>query len=130
MSVEDMAGEETTVFAARDVETGTLWRAARCCVTPNGIRRGQAHVHATRRPRARHRRQASWPRSRTLARYDGFTRLMLETGNDLLAAERSTSEPVSRCGPVLDYPDTPHSAFFEKPLLSSRATRTAQRDET
>jgi putative acetyltransferase len=53
----------------------------------------------------------------TLAREEGFTRLVLETGHAHEPAwhvyERAG---FTRCGPVLDYPDTGYSVFYEKLL--------------
>jgi len=52
-----------------------------------------------------------------LARAEGIGRLVLETGDRHPAAwavyERAG---FTRCGPVLAYPDTTWSVFYEKPL--------------
>ena len=52
-----------------------------------------------------------------LARREGFSQLVLETGLGLEAAwhvyERAG---FTRCGPVLTYPDIPTSVFYEKSL--------------
>ena len=52
-----------------------------------------------------------------LAREAGITQLVLETGHAHEAAwhvyERAG---FTRCGPVLDYPDTGYSVFYEKLL--------------
>jgi putative acetyltransferase len=56
-------------------------------------------------------------RIETVARRDGLKRLVLETGDRHPAAwtvyERAG---FTRCGPVLDYPESPYSVFYEKDL--------------
>lgn len=52
-----------------------------------------------------------------LARSEGLTRLVLETGHVHGAAYRVYERGgFSRCGPVLDYPDTGYSVFYAKEL--------------
>jgi putative acetyltransferase len=54
-------------------------------------------------------------RIETLARTEGFRRLVLETGDRHPAAWRVYERAgFTRCGPVLDYPDSPYSVFYEK----------------
>ena len=54
-----------------------------------------------------------------LAREEGFTRLVLETGHRHDAAWRVYERGgFARCGPVLDYPPSEYSVFYEKPLAA------------
>ena len=53
----------------------------------------------------------------TLAQKQGIARLVLETGHRHHAAWRVYERAgFARCGPVLDYPDTPYSVFYEKAI--------------
>ncbi|RVD59252.1 GNAT family N-acetyltransferase [Mesorhizobium sp. M2D.F.Ca.ET.185.01.1.1] len=114
LTVEQMAGSDTTVFIARD----------------NGIAVGcgalKRHDEATGEvkrmyTRPSHRGQKIGAeivgRVEALARQEGLTRLVLETGDRHPAAwtvyERAG---FTRCGPVLDYPDSEWSVFYEKSL--------------
>jgi putative acetyltransferase len=114
MTVEQMAGDDTTVFIARDnglaVGCGALKRHAgatgevkRMYTRPShrGLKIGARIVEQVER----------------LARSEGLQRLVLETGDRHPAAwavyERAG---FSRCGPVLDYPDSQWSVFYEKSL--------------
>lgn len=112
MTVEQMAGDDTTVFVARDdgqaVACGALKRHA------GGI--GEVKRMYTR---PSHRGQKIGAliveRIEALARSEGLARLVLETGDRHPAAwtvyERAG---FTRCGPVLDYPDSQWSVFYEK----------------
>ena len=114
MTVEQMAGDDTTVFIARDnglaVGCGALKRHAgatgevkRMYTRPShrGLKIGARIVEQVER----------------LARNEGLQRLVLETGDRHPAAwavyERAG---FARCGPVLDYPDSQWSVFYEKSL--------------
>ncbi|MBZ9847663.1 GNAT family N-acetyltransferase [Mesorhizobium sp. CA14] len=114
LTVEQMADKDTTVFIARD----------------NGLAVGcgalKRHDNATgevkrmyTRPSHRGRKIGAEivGRIEALARQEGLTRLVLETGDRHPAAwtvyERAG---FSRCGPVLDYPDSEWSVFYEKSL--------------
>jgi len=114
MSVEEMAGDDTTVLVARDdgkaVACGALKRHA------GGI--GEVKRMYTR-PTHRGRKIGALivERIEALARAEGVKRLVLETGDRHPAAwtvyERAG---FTRCGPVLDYPDSQWSVFYEKDL--------------
>jgi putative acetyltransferase len=53
----------------------------------------------------------------TLARKEGFARLVLETGHRHAAAWRVYERAgFTRCGRVLDYPDSEYSVFYAKAL--------------
>jgi putative acetyltransferase len=52
-----------------------------------------------------------------MARREGLAQLVLETGNNFDAALRVYARGgFQACGPVLDYPPSPYTAFFVKPL--------------
>lgn len=117
MTVEQMAGDDTTVFVARDeagkaigigalkVHSADLGEVKRMFTDPEvrGKRVGSALLDAIV----------------GLGRTKGLTQLMLETGtgDGMAAAHRlyTRSGFVTR-GPFLDYPDSEWSAFFEMPL--------------
>ncbi|TIU96922.1 MAG: GNAT family N-acetyltransferase [Mesorhizobium sp.] len=114
MTVEQMADNDTTVFIARD--NGL---AIGCCA----LKRHDGTVGEVKRmyTRPSHRGQKIGARIveqiEALARNEGLRRLVLETG-DLHPAAWTVYEGAgfSRCGPVLDYPDTEWSVFYEKSL--------------
>ena len=112
MTAEQMAGPETTVFVARD------GGAAVAC---GALRRHEGGVGEVKRmyTRPSHRGlkigQKIVEHIEALARDEGLNRLVLETGDRHPAAwavyERAG---FTRCGPVLDYPDSRWSVFYEK----------------
>jgi putative acetyltransferase len=112
MTAEQMAEPDTTVFIAREdgqaVACGALKRHA------GGI--GEVKRMYTR-PSHRGRKIGALIVEHVvaLARREGFKRLVLETGDRHPAAwtvyERAG---FTRCGPVLDYPDSKWSVFYEK----------------
>ena len=114
MTAEQMATPDMTVFIAREdgqaVACGALKRHAA------GI--GEVKRMYTR-PSHRGRKIGAMivAEVEVLARSEGFTRLVLETGDRHPAAwtvyERAG---FTRCGPVLDYPDSKWSVFYEKSL--------------
>jgi putative acetyltransferase len=118
MTVEQMAEPDTTVFVARDggvaVGCGALKRHA------GGI--GEVKRMYTR-PSHRGRKVGAMivERIEALAKEQGIARLVIETGDRHPAAwavyERAG---FARCGPVLDYPDSQWSVFYEKSLLPER----------
>lgn len=118
MTVEQMAGNDTTVFVARDetgravgmgalkVFDGELAEVKRMYTLPDirGQRVGVAIVEAIE----------------ALAREKGVKTLKLETGNapEFGPAWRLYERRgFTRCGAFLDYPDSEFSAFFEKALV-------------
>ena len=114
MTVEQMAEPATTVFIAR--EEG---RAVGC----GALKRHEGGIGEVKRmyTRPTHRGRkigADIVRCiEALARQEGLARLVLETGDRHPAAwtvyERAG---FTRCGPVLDYPDSKWSVFYEKML--------------
>lgn len=116
LSVEQMAGPATSLFIAR--EDG---RAVAC----GALHRHEGGVAEVKRmytrPSHRGRKigQMIVERIEALARQEGTSKLVLETGDRHPAAwtvyERAG---FSRCGPVLDYPDSQWSVFYEKNLAA------------
>jgi putative acetyltransferase len=114
MTVEQMAEPATTVFIARD------GGAAIAC---GALKRHEGAIGEVKRmytrPSHRGRRIGALivERIEAMARAEGCRRLVLETGDQHPAAwtvyERAG---FTRCGPVLDYPDSKYSVFFEKRL--------------
>jgi putative acetyltransferase len=112
MTAEQMAAPDTTVFIARD------GGAAVAC---GALRRHKDGIGEVKRmyTRPSHRGmkigQQIVCRIEAMARDEGLKRLVLETGDRHPAAwtvyERAG---FTRCGPVLDYPDSEWSVFYEK----------------
>ena len=119
MTVEQMADTDTTVLIARDDG-----RAVAC----GALRRHGSGVGEVKRMYTRPSHQGQGIGGRivamieALARAEGLTRLVLETGHRHDAAwhvyERSG---FVRCGPVLDYPPSAYSVFYEKALTAARS---------
>jgi len=115
MTVEQMAGGDTTLFVAR--EEGA--RAVAC----GALRRHEGGIGEVKRMYTVPERQGRGLGGRilehieALAREEGLTRLVLETGHVHDPAYRVYERGgFTRCGPVLDYPDTGYSVFYEKAL--------------
>lgn len=114
MSVEQMAQPDTTLFVAR--EDGRA-------VAMGALRRHDDGVAEVKRMYTlpAHRRRglgrAILQRIEALAREEGFTRLVLETGANFEAAlhvyERAGFAP---CGPLLDYPPSEWTAFYARTM--------------
>jgi len=118
MTVEQMAEAPTTLFVARD---------------PAGRAVGMGALRRERDGVAEVKRMYSLPEMRgqhvgsglldaiiARARDEGITRLVLETGDRHPEAWRLyESRGFSRCGPVLDYPDSKWSVFYEKSLTEA-----------
>lgn len=119
MTVEQMADADTTVFVAREhgaaVACGALKRH------PGGL--GEIKRMYTR-PSHRGRKIGAMMTEEieALARSEGIARLVLETG-DRHAAAWTVYERAgfTRCGPVLDYPDSQWSVFYDKDLAAAPA---------
>lgn len=117
MTVEQMADEDTTVFVARD-ETGKAIGCGALKEHDDGI--GEVKRMFTR-PTVRGQRigSALLDAITALANEKGMNRLVLETGTTpgfepaWRLYERSG---FTRCGVLLDYPDSEYSAFYEKRL--------------
>ena len=117
LTVEEMAGPDMTLFVAR--EGGEA-------VAMGALRRHPGGIGEVKRMYTMPDRQSRGIGGRilaeieALARREGLTLLVLETGNNFDAALRVYQRGGFRgCGPVLDYPPSPYTAFFEKPLSIS-----------
>ncbi len=114
MTADEMARPDTTVFVAR--EDG---KAIAC----GALRRHADGIAEVKRMYTVPERQGRGIGGRildavtALARQEGFDRLVLETGDRHPAAWRVYERAgFKRCGPVLDYPDTTWSVFYEMSL--------------
>lgn len=115
LTVEQMAEPSTTVLVARDAGGGAIGCGA--------LKRHEGGVGEVKRMYTRPAAQgrgvggAIVARIEALARAEGLTRLVLETGDRHPAAWRVYERAgFVRCGPVLDYPDSPYSVFYAKTL--------------
>jgi putative acetyltransferase len=121
MTAEQMAQPDTTLFLAREdgaaVACGALRRH------PGGIgevkRMYTLPSHQGRGLGGRILEQIE-----TLARKEGLARLVLETGHRHPAAWRVYERAgFTRCGRVLDYPESEYSVFYDKALAPERSPR-------
>jgi len=115
MTVEQMAGADTTLFVARDANGATLGMGA--------LRRHANGVGEVKRmfvkPSARGLGvgRAILERIEALARQEGIGRVVLETGSNFDAAKRVYERGgFETCEPVLDYPPSAWTAFYAKSL--------------
>lgn len=115
MTVEQMSQPDTTIFVARD-EAGAV-------LGMGGLRRHADGVGEVKRmfvkPEAQGRGVggAILAHIEALARQEGFTKLVLETGTNFDAARRVYERAgLATCGPILDYAPSPWTAFYEKTL--------------
>jgi putative acetyltransferase len=118
MSAEQMAEPRTTLFLAREGSSA---------VACGALRRHAERTAEVKRMYTRPSHQGRGIGGRVLAeiealaRREGFARLVLETGHRHPAAWRVYERAgFSRCGAVLDYPDSRYSVFYEKALLDAR----------
>jgi putative acetyltransferase len=112
MTAEQMAQPDTTVFLARDDGTA---------VACGALRRHADRTGEVKRMYTRPSHQGRGIGGRILAEIEalvhkeGSKRLVLQTGDRHPAAWRVYERAgFVRCGRVLDYPDSPHSVFYEK----------------
>ncbi len=115
MSVEQMTGPATTVFVARD-DTGRA-------IGMGALRREGDGIGEVKRmftiPEVRGQRvgRAILDAIIELAEHEKLKQLVLETGDRHPEAWRLYERAgFTRCGPVLNYPDSIWSVFYEKPL--------------
>ena len=119
MTVEQMAEPPTTLFVARD-DAGRA-------VGMGALRREGGGIGEVKRmytlPEVRGQRigSALLDSIIALARSEGIDHLVLETGDRHPDAWRLyESRGFTRCGPVLDYPESHWSVFYEKSLGEAR----------
>ena len=111
MTAEQMADPSTT--EGRAIGMGALRRE------DNGVAEVKRMV-ARPEARGQHVGSAILDAIVDLARKEGIEQLVLETGDRHPEAWRLyESRGFTRCGPVLDYPDSPWSVFYEKSLKDS-----------
>jgi putative acetyltransferase len=114
LTLEEMARPDVTVFVARDEG-----RAVAC----GALKRHGGGVGEVKRMYTRPQWRGQGigglilAEIEALARREGITRLVLETGDRHPAAWRVYERGgFARCGPVLDYGASPYSVFYDKPL--------------
>lgn len=117
MTVEQMAGADTTVFVARD-GTGKAVGCGALKVHDNG--QGEVkRMYTVPEVRGQRVGSALLDEIVSLARRKGIDHLVLETGfgpGFEGAARLYLNSGFTECGAVLDYPDSGHSRFFERRL--------------
>jgi N-acetylglutamate synthase and related acetyltransferases len=121
MTVEQMAGSDTTLFVARDESGRAVGMGALKVHSPE---LGEVKRMFTL-PEVRGQRVGSQLLARIveLARDRGINTVMLETGTGQGMAEAHrlyTRFGFTPRGPFLDYPDSEWSAFFELPLMQEQ----------
>lgn len=116
MTAEQMAQADTTLFVARDAGRAVAMGALR--------RHGDGVAEVKRMYtlpsyQGRGLGRAILARIEQLAREEGLARLVLETGSNFDAAcHVYAASGFSPCGPVLDYPPSAWTAFYEKALTT------------
>jgi len=123
MTADEMAHEDTTVFIARDDGRAVACGALRV----HGENIGEVKRMYTR-PEWRRQNIGGkiLNKIENLAEQEGLKQLVLETGDRHPAAWRVYERGgFTRCGPVLDYPDSGFSVFYEKQLEHVRQNKTA-----
>ena len=120
MTVDQMADTTTTVFIARTMVAADKGPAVGC----GALKRHGGGIAEVKRMYTRPSLTGRGvggrilDRIEALARREGTRRLVLETGGAGYEAAHRVYERAgfARCGPVLDYPDTSYSVFFDKIL--------------
>lgn len=114
MTAEDMSGPETTLFVAR-----IGGKAAAC----GAFHRHEDGIGELKRFYARPDYQGLGlarqllDQITALAVEEGFASLVLETGHNYEPARKLyEAAGFIECGPVLDYPESPYSVFYSRPL--------------
>jgi putative acetyltransferase len=114
LTVEQMAEPDTTVWVARD-----SGRPVAC----GALKRHTDRIGEVKRMYTRPEWQGQGIGRRVLgeivsaAMVDGLEELVIETGNQHPSAWAIYEKAgFTRCGPVLDYPDSEYSVFYHKQL--------------
>ena len=117
MTAEQMAEPATTVFVARAADGRAVGMGA---LRREGGGLGEVKRMFTRpEVRGQHVGSAILDAIIQLARDEHLSQLVLETGDRHPEAWRLyESRGFTRCGPVLDYPDSQWSVFYEKSLAA------------
>jgi putative acetyltransferase len=117
LTVEEMAEPTVTVWIARDGDT---------IIGCGALKRHFETVGEVKRMFTRPKWQGQGIGGRILgeiqhvAEREGLERLVLETGDRHPAAWAVYEKAgFSRCGPVLDYPASPYSVFYQKQLRAA-----------
>lgn len=117
LTVEEMAGPDVTVWIARDGDA---------VVGCGALKRHSGEVGEVKRMFTRPQWQGQGVGRRILgeivatAGREGLQTLVLETGDRHPAAWALYEKAgFDRCGPVLDYPDSPFSVFYQKQLRAA-----------
>jgi putative acetyltransferase len=123
LTVEQMAEPEMTVFVARDFDLSATSGRGGKAIAMGTLRRHAGGIGEIKRMYTMPGYQGRGIGGRilteieALARREGLKSLVLETGANFFAALRVYERHGFRSsGPVLDYPPSPHTAFFEKSL--------------
>ena len=114
LTVEQMADADTTVWIARDAGAAVACGALR----RHGDGIGEVkRMYTLPSHRGQHIGGDILAQIEVRAREEGLTQLVLETGHVHDAAWRVYERGgFTRCGPVLDYPLSDYSIFYEKSL--------------
>ncbi|MCV0427766.1 MAG: GNAT family N-acetyltransferase [Roseibium sp.] len=117
MTAEEMVGPETTLIVAR-----VDGKAAAC----GAFHRHEDGIGELKRFYARPDFRGMGLARRildqitALAREEGFRSLVLETGHNYEAARKLyETAGFKECGPILDYPESPYSVFYSRPLSAA-----------
>ena len=120
MTAEQIAETATTLFVARDANGRAVAMGA---LKRHGDGLGEVkRMYTLPHLRGQHVGRAILKRIEDLARSEGFTRLVLETGIERTHGESwrlYQRNGFVRCRVFLDYPDSGWNAFFEKKLASA-----------
>ena len=119
LTMEQMAGPDTTVFIARE---------GGCAIACGALKRHAGGIGEVKRMFTKQAWQGQGVGGRIvaelehLARAEGLRQLVLETGDRHRAAWRVYERAgFHRCGPVLDYPNSSWSVFYAKSLQAEAA---------
>jgi len=119
LTMEQMAGPDTTVFIARE---------GGCAIACGALKRHAGGIGEVKRMFTKQAWQGQGVGGRIvaelehLARAEGLRQLVLETGDRHPAAWRVYERAgFHRCGPVLDYPNSSWSVFYAKSLQAEAA---------
>jgi putative acetyltransferase len=114
MTVEQMAQPDTTLFVARDANGAALGMGA---LRRHGDAGEVKRMFVKPEARGLGVGGAILARIEELARSEGITRIVLETGSNFDAAKRVYERGgFTPCEPVLDYPPSAWTAFYAKAL--------------